>query len=105
MLAPIHFTKKAVNQLNILHKEANLPKTATFCITVEDFTPNSELVYGFSYKYNTSDDEMRYESNGFPYILDTETAIRMVNAQIDYSKGNFVVDLDENSLPGVLAEA
>ena len=103
--SPIHFTKKAVNKLIQLQDEAKLPPKATFSINVEDLNACNELIYAFSYKFGTDEDEMRYESNGFPYILNTETVLYMINSQIDYNDGSFVVDLDNTSLQGILAEA
>jgi len=103
--SPIHFTKKAVNKLFELQDEAKLSPRATFSITVEDLTPDNELLYAFSYKTKVKSDEMKYESNGFPYILDTETAMYMINSKIDYAGDRFVVDLDQNLTTAVLAEA
>jgi Fe-S cluster assembly iron-binding protein IscA len=103
--SPIHFTKKAVKKLIELQDEVDLSPRATFSITVEDLNLSNELIYAFSYKVKANKDEMCYESNGFPYILNTETAMCMINSKIDYKKGSFTVDLDINSAPGVLAEA
>jgi|TARA_Y100000310_G_C20344040_1_gene651172 Fe-S cluster assembly iron-binding protein IscA len=103
--SPIHFTKKAVNKLFELQDEANLPPKAAFSITVEDLTQENELLYAFSYKTRVKKDEMKYESNGFPYILDTETAMYMINARIDYEEDRFTVMLDENLTTPILAEA
>ena len=105
MDAPIHFTKKAVIKLNELHEKANLPSTALFSIDVKDKTLENELIYAFSYKGLPSEDEKLYVSNGFPYILNTNTVMHMANATIDYEKGNFIVDLDEDLLNNELAEA
>jgi Fe-S cluster assembly iron-binding protein IscA len=103
--SPIHFTKKAVNKLVELQDEANLSPRATFSITVEDLTQDNELLYAFSYKTKVKSGEMKYESNGFKYILDTETAMYMINSKIDYDEERFVVDLDQNLSTAVLAEA
>ena len=103
--SPIHFTKKAVNKLFELQDEADLSPKLTFSINVEDLNAFEELVYAFSYKTEVNEDEMVYESNGFPHILDTETAMYMLNSKIDYKKGSFVVDLDINTTTTVVGEA
>ena len=103
--SPIHFTKKAVNKLFELQDEANLPSRATFSIQVDDLNDLDELIYAFTYKYSTGDGEKRYNSNGFPYILDTETAMYMINSKIDYKKGNFTVKLDDELIRTIVGEA
>lgn len=86
----IRFSPSARIQLEDVRKVLEVPKEYNLQVIVESEL-GEELDYSFKFKQNPNEDEMQYSHRNFNYILDSDSALLLMDSEFDYENNEFVL--------------
>ncbi|MBC8436978.1 hypothetical protein H8D85_01495 [bacterium] len=87
----IRFSHSARNQFEDVRKVLEVPKEYNLQVIVESEV-GEELEYSFKFKHKPSSDEMQYKHDDFNYILDADSALLLMDSEVDFRNDEFVLN-------------